>query len=64
MRLNWLEEGPPTVQHLTIARELLGVRREWTSKAHAADLPARSRLALGNLYLVYILSMFVLRSYS
>jgi alkylation response protein AidB-like acyl-CoA dehydrogenase len=23
-RLNWLEEGPPTVQHLTIARELLG----------------------------------------
>jgi len=24
MRLNWLDEGPPTVQHLTIARELLG----------------------------------------
>jgi len=23
-RLNWLEEGPPTVQHLTIAREALG----------------------------------------
>ena len=22
--LSWLEEGPPTVQHLTIARELLG----------------------------------------
>jgi alkylation response protein AidB-like acyl-CoA dehydrogenase len=27
-RLNWLEEGPPTVQHVTIARELLARHRD------------------------------------
>jgi alkylation response protein AidB-like acyl-CoA dehydrogenase len=32
-RLNWLEEGPPTVQYLTAARELLR-RHEANDSAH------------------------------
>ncbi len=42
-RLNWLEEGPPTVQHLTIARELLG-GHEWDDLARAVERPGPQEL--------------------
>jgi alkylation response protein AidB-like acyl-CoA dehydrogenase len=38
-RLNWLEEGPPTVQHLTIARQLLQAEPDGRKSDDQRSLP-------------------------